>query len=186
MCFLYFFFQAEDGIRDGHVTGVQTCALPIFSEERLRAAVEAAHAGVWDRNLETGTGVWLGSIFDDLPALRNQPDLILNAVHPEDRPLLEQRLKKAAEGKEPFEADFRIYTKTGEIRYLRSRGRTLTNDQGKAVRMIGSIMDITDLYLAQAEISERSEEHTSELQSRGYLVCRLLLEKQITQIMKSI
>src|SRR5690625_6421637 len=28
MCF--FFFQAEDGIRDGHVTGVQTCALPIF------------------------------------------------------------------------------------------------------------------------------------------------------------
>src|SRR5207253_4730574 len=29
-CFiLFFFFQAEDGIRDGHVTGVQTCALPI-------------------------------------------------------------------------------------------------------------------------------------------------------------
>src|SRR6266508_983419 len=26
---LYFFFPAEDGIRDGHVTGVQTCALPI-------------------------------------------------------------------------------------------------------------------------------------------------------------
>src|SRR5439155_4442061 len=28
-CYLAFFFQAEDGIRDGHVTGVQTCALPI-------------------------------------------------------------------------------------------------------------------------------------------------------------
>src|SRR5690625_6881590 len=27
---LFFFFQAEDGIRDGHVTGVQTCALPIW------------------------------------------------------------------------------------------------------------------------------------------------------------
>src|SRR5690625_7557806 len=26
---MIFFFQAEDGIRDGHVTGVQTCALPI-------------------------------------------------------------------------------------------------------------------------------------------------------------
>src|SRR5690625_7862051 len=26
---MFFFFQAEDGIRDGHVTGVQTCALPI-------------------------------------------------------------------------------------------------------------------------------------------------------------
>src|SRR5207253_8248355 len=27
---VFFFFQAEDGIRDGHVTGVQTCALPIL------------------------------------------------------------------------------------------------------------------------------------------------------------
>src|SRR5688572_32302868 len=29
--FFFFFFQAEDGIRDLTVTGVQTCALPIFS-----------------------------------------------------------------------------------------------------------------------------------------------------------
>src|SRR5207302_6321281 len=29
--FLHFFFQAEDGIRDFHVTGVQTCALPIYA-----------------------------------------------------------------------------------------------------------------------------------------------------------
>src|SRR5690606_40723097 len=39
----YFFFQAEDGIRDFHVTGVQTCALPIYFcrvllEHRISAA----------------------------------------------------------------------------------------------------------------------------------------------------
>src|SRR5205823_8805968 len=32
-----FFFQAEDGIRDKLVTGVQTCALPIFSSKAIRA-----------------------------------------------------------------------------------------------------------------------------------------------------
>src|SRR5437870_13275091 len=31
-----FFFQAEDGIRDGHVTGVQTCALPISRARHAR------------------------------------------------------------------------------------------------------------------------------------------------------
>src|SRR5439155_15189120 len=31
LCYIFFFFQAEDGIRDGHVTGVQTCALPIYA-----------------------------------------------------------------------------------------------------------------------------------------------------------
>src|SRR5205823_9783103 len=40
--FFFFFFQAEDGIRDKLVTGVQTCALPIFapSDEVFRSVVE--------------------------------------------------------------------------------------------------------------------------------------------------
>src|SRR5437870_13483225 len=33
---VFFFFQAEDGIRDGHVTGVQRCALPISNCDRAR------------------------------------------------------------------------------------------------------------------------------------------------------
>src|SRR6266571_4991420 len=35
---IFFFFQAEDGIRDGHVTGVQTCALPILARSRSLVA----------------------------------------------------------------------------------------------------------------------------------------------------
>src|SRR5260370_34757745 len=35
LCFFLFFFQAEDGIRDSSVTGVQTCALPIFRTHHL-------------------------------------------------------------------------------------------------------------------------------------------------------
>src|SRR2546430_5647865 len=44
---IFFFFQAEDGIRDLTVTGVQTCALPIsgLGPEDVRAAVLRRHAG---------------------------------------------------------------------------------------------------------------------------------------------
>src|SRR5690625_6947107 len=35
------FFQAEDGIRDGHVTGVQTCALPISDQRQVGGGVLA-------------------------------------------------------------------------------------------------------------------------------------------------
>src|SRR5205823_7238878 len=49
-CFLFFFFQAEDGIRDKLVTGVQTCALPICWRRRqlgrgeeLGAALPSVH-----------------------------------------------------------------------------------------------------------------------------------------------
>src|SRR5207249_7111282 len=34
-CFSFFFFQAEDGIRDRNVTGVQTCALPISTARKV-------------------------------------------------------------------------------------------------------------------------------------------------------
>src|SRR5690554_6998363 len=37
LCCIFFFFQAEDGIRDADVTGVQTCALPILELEDLEA-----------------------------------------------------------------------------------------------------------------------------------------------------
>src|SRR5258708_30391326 len=43
--FFFFFFQAEDGIRDDLVTGVQTCALPIYAPDwEGRAMMTTAHA----------------------------------------------------------------------------------------------------------------------------------------------
>src|SRR5207253_5790590 len=50
LCFL-FFFQAEDGIRDGHVTGVQTCALPIYFDLAFSASWDyAPHRRDLERN----------------------------------------------------------------------------------------------------------------------------------------
>src|SRR5204862_5239000 len=46
---LFFFFQAEDGIRDLYVTGVQTCALPIFGEAAGVGPVEVVVAEVVDQ-----------------------------------------------------------------------------------------------------------------------------------------
>src|SRR5256885_11533386 len=49
MCVVdFFFFQAEDGIRDYKVTGVQTCALPIYRSARTRRALGGA-AGARER-----------------------------------------------------------------------------------------------------------------------------------------
>src|SRR5690554_8203977 len=61
-CFLCFFFQAEDGIRDADVTGVQTCALPILLG--IRAYHEAG--GVME---EQNGGVALLAQLDELGGL---------------------------------------------------------------------------------------------------------------------
>src|SRR5215216_7126582 len=52
--FFFFFFQAEDGIRDDLVTGVQTCALPI---SRLRKEVEPTEPAAFGRFLPSWHGI---------------------------------------------------------------------------------------------------------------------------------
>src|SRR5690606_3717971 len=44
--FFCFFFQAEDGIRDFHVTGVQTCALPIYSRNTFSCGTSSGNTNV--------------------------------------------------------------------------------------------------------------------------------------------
>src|SRR5690348_10474530 len=44
-CGLFFFFQAEDGIRDGRVTGVQTCALPISLADEFSRMLQEMQIG---------------------------------------------------------------------------------------------------------------------------------------------
>ena len=59
--FLFFFFQAEDGIRDHCVTGVQTCALPIFDILlMLKAPKMAIHSQWFDQLLAKYTQPSLG------------------------------------------------------------------------------------------------------------------------------
>src|SRR5438876_9264069 len=61
---MYFFFQAEDGIRDGRVTGVQTCALPISRKPTspvIRLIWRGLHrSSVFPINLITGLVGFLG------------------------------------------------------------------------------------------------------------------------------
>src|SRR5438105_5573429 len=59
-CSFFFFFQAEDGIRDPLVTGVQTCALPIWGREDRHVDFPAALDVLEDRSvLHFHRGNWL-------------------------------------------------------------------------------------------------------------------------------
>ena len=53
MCFFFFFFQAEDGIRDRDVTGVQTCALPSAEGFIPPSARKATEFGVGPKAIAT-------------------------------------------------------------------------------------------------------------------------------------
>src|SRR5690349_24262608 len=80
-----FFFQAEDGIRDLYVTGVQTCALPIYKGCRLQLQIG-------------GLGDLVGDLHDGL----GSRDLLLDLLggHAFVRKALELRSEERRVGKE--------------------------------------------------------------------------------------
>src|SRR3712207_8480820 len=62
----------------------------------------------------------------------------------------------------------------------RDRGATVTtldDDKARGVATLAAVARFNEAF-ARQDVAARSEEHTSELQSRQYLVCRLLLEKK--------
>src|SRR5688500_19671024 len=63
----FFFFQAEDGIRDYKVTGVQTCALPISKFEVRYLDADPAHERAYNRITIEGATVVKHERYDDKP-----------------------------------------------------------------------------------------------------------------------
>src|SRR2546427_3589461 len=83
----FFFFQAEDGIRDLTVTGVQTCALPISFQqiaERYRAREDAADY-LARKIREGGAGEWGRAIMPRHPHLDTAQSLQMAAWRSEER-----------------------------------------------------------------------------------------------------
>src|SRR5260370_14226395 len=71
-CYVFFFFQAEDGIRDSSVTGVQTCALPI-SPWLERAALYRAQFSLCTAREQRHTACGRASPMDACSGFASQP-----------------------------------------------------------------------------------------------------------------
>src|SRR5205823_6794738 len=133
-------FQAEDGIRDKLVTGVQTCALPILGGYHIH-----------DIEFTAAFDVVEGKVGKDLgEAIWAYPN---NTI-------------KFSEVPKTGITVSRGMTHDGLGKYLGE----------KVTKAKGSTADVTDILKdTGTDVVVRSEEHTSELQSLAYLVCRLLL-----------
>src|SRR5690625_6608033 len=87
------FFQAEDGIRDGHVTGVQTCALPISNVGSLTlAALTTFVLDEADRMLDMGFQQSLDAIAGHVPLQRQT--LLFSATYPDDIAAIANRITR--------------------------------------------------------------------------------------------
>jgi hypothetical protein len=145
--------------------------------DRSALATRAAGIGVWEWNVVTDESTWDEQMYR-LRGLqpRDGPappmEVMRNAVHPDDRAAIEQRLNLAREGPAVMTYEFRIVRPDGVVRWLASRSKTMRNERGQVVRRLGVNWDITEAHETAAARQERALA-LRESQAKSELLARM-------------
>lgn len=118
------------------------------SEERFRLAVEAAKMGTWDWNILTNEVIWSESmerLMGMAPgSFDRQMETVVKMIHPEDLVRVQDAINASLAHGADYEIDFRFIKPDGSIRWAVGRGSVLRDGNGRAVRMLGVDVDMTD------------------------------------------
>ncbi|GAB0118869.1 diguanylate cyclase domain-containing protein [Acidisoma sp. 7E03] len=116
-------------------------------------AEQVAHVGHWRVNLTDNSVVWSAEVFriHGLDPAHHRPTLdnALSLYHAEDRPRIASIVTEATETGTPFEFDARIIRRDGDVRYVRSRGMAMRDEDGRPLSLFGVFIDVTEQIEAE-------------------------------------
>jgi PAS domain S-box-containing protein len=135
------------------------------SEERYALAQRAANIGSWDWNIPSGRMQWsegMAPMFGIGEGdFAETYDAFLEYIHPTDRNHVFDAVNACMEEGKEFEVEFRINWPDGSIHWLLSRGNIVERQDGKPIRMLGVLQDIT----ARKRMENLLRSRTNELAS---------------------
>ncbi len=129
--------------------------------DRYELAGRGARFGIWDWDKISGT-VWRDPGVQDLlgegrVAVLGSAAAYRAYIHPDDREATSNVLTQYLAGDLPeYLADYRIKQADGGWRWVRSRGRAVRDPDGEPIRVVGSIVDISDQKSLERELERRA------------------------------
>ncbi len=126
------------------------------ASETMKQAQALARFGNWQWNRETNQVDWSDVLYDiyGVDPKVHQPsfDNYLAAVHEEDRQKIINTMRRIEQTGEEIVFEERIVRPDGEIRYLKSWARLMSNRDGSPSRMIGACLDITEIRMVETDL----------------------------------
>lgn len=132
------------------------------SEERWQLALEGSRDGVWDWNVLTGEDFFSKSWkalfgFED-HEVAHHVDEFVKRVHPDDLDGVWRDVERYFRRETPeYQREFRMLHRDGSVVWVLNRGVAVFDVDGKPVRMVGTIVDITEHKRSEAELSVAKE-----------------------------
>ncbi|MGO9180548.1 MAG: diguanylate cyclase, partial [Candidatus Limnocylindrales bacterium] len=124
-------------------------------ERNLAEAQRIAHIGSWEFDLTTGTAHRSDELHRILGveagAISGESEAFYAFVHPDDRARVQASEQAAIAGRGRHDLDFRIVRPDGNVRIVHEVGDVIRDAQGAAVRITGTVEDVTERVAAEAE-----------------------------------
>jgi PAS domain S-box-containing protein len=143
--------------------------------EWLKNVVHIAHLGAWEWDLSDNTQVWSDEqfrIFGLTPgSVQPSAEAFLQALQPGDRDRVAAISKQALARESRYQLECRVLTPGGNLRDVVCQGEICRDEGGKPVRVVGTMLDITERKQAEeqvqrlnAELEDRVRQRTAEME----------------------
>ena len=141
------------------------------SEEQLRLAVRAGRMYAFEWDARTDLIVRSGECGDILNWMndptRDTGREFVTFVHPDDRDAYANPEAVLTPGNPTYQASYRVLRPDGGAVWLEARGRAVFNNEGKILRIIGMVMDVTERKHAEDELRASEEKFRRVFRDAG-------------------
>jgi PAS domain S-box-containing protein len=132
-----------------------------ITNERLRLAVTAGKAVGWDWEIRSGRDRWFGDLqtMFGIPSDTHSEHIeeFRRRIHPEDRKLVWEAVANAIRDHKPYISEFRVVRPDGTVRWITANGTFYYTVNGRAKRMLGIAVDITERKRSEEKLRESEE-----------------------------
>lgn len=131
------------------------------NQAQLDRAIEAAHAAVWEWDIDADTLITSPRFAEILMIDPDgwKPTMVLHnrLCHPDDMQFVRDATTNHLKGEAPYDIEYRLKRSDETYVWIHSRGQAVRDAHGRALRLVGTVTDITDRRQEQEE-SRRNEE----------------------------
>ncbi|MDQ3261251.1 MAG: EAL domain-containing protein, partial [Pseudomonadota bacterium] len=154
------------------------------SRENLADAQRLAGLSSWEWNLEKNIVYWSKEIYHTFgmseDAVNSSFKSFWNLIHRDDRDSVQDAFVTAIRSEKPYSQDYRIVLPNGATQIIHVQGRTDYDGSGRALRMRGTIQDITERKRTEEQIR-----HLAFYDSLTSLPNRILFKEQLGQALQA-
>ncbi|MDX1811169.1 MAG: PAS domain S-box protein, partial [Gammaproteobacteria bacterium] len=138
----------------------------ISSTEQLNEAQRLAKVGSWELDLVNNELTWSDEIYRifemDKSSFGASYEAFLNAIHPDDREMVDKAYSDSLATQKPYDIVHRLQMADGRIKYVRETCESYFDANGKPLRSMGTVQDISELHQVELEL-RKHREHLEEM-----------------------